>query len=158
MAVTIHKLVEHGSEVALEPVEQKVPLKVVDDYAKLSMKIDELMKPVQPFIDKLEEMEKSILAQVDEVIAADAEIVLDGQKFQLELSKKGARTSVTDIKGIMKKLEGVKVGLFMELAKINIGDLKKYLPANTVEEFCTTEHVNKRRVTVKQKALAGKKK
>lgn len=58
------------------------------------------------------------------------------------------KTEVTDEQALYDQLEQAEEGLFAKLAKVALGDMKKYLGEKTIEKFTKTFRSGKRRVKI----------
>ena len=72
-------------------------------------------------------------------------------KYKIEYTAKGMARDITNKSVALKMLEKVKKGLAMELAKIGLGDLDKYLTPDQLEKVTKSEQRNARRKKIVEK-------
>lgn len=120
----------------------------VEEWIALEAKVKAAEAKLKPHKDKLAKLRGALDEHVDLITTPEGETTVEGFDHGLEFSPKGKATDVTDMKGAAKMLEGVKKGLVMDLVKLGIGDLRKYLTPEQVEEVTKEEYRNARRIKV----------
>ena len=125
-----------------------VLVEVIDSFIEKKTKLDKELAKLKPLQKEVDELEKLILAPVDEVMAAEVPVTLSGTKMDIGLTPKGNSTTITDMEQAKAWL-GQE--LFMKIAKITLADLKTYLSGMQIEKITKEERTSKRRVTIKAK-------
>ncbi len=124
---------------------------MIDEYVLLTKKLAKATEKLKPYLEKISTMEKQFSDAVDESAEAADEFTLEGVKFNIEYTAKGNARDITDKITALKMLEKVKKGLAMELAKIGLGDLDKYLTPDQLAKVTKSEQRNARRKKVVEK-------
>ena len=89
-----------------------------------------------------------LMVTVDATTDASEKALLEGERFTLEF---GARTKVATVKdkvALYEELEEVKEGLFFELAKVGVTDIRAYLSKLVIDKVLNEERTGSRRVKV----------
>lgn len=110
VAVTVQTLVDQYSD-------------IYEKKSKIAAQIKKLQDQLKPVNAK----EAELVGQIEAHYAAkgdDEEFVAEGSNGYIEFGKKGSERKITDMKHV-RKVMGDKV--FFELAKMNLGDVDKYL-------------------------------
>lgn len=137
LAVKPKVAVEQPSEVA-EGVSFAEP---IDELGALMTSLEKIRAGIalreKKELEKAAAIEKKIKAAAEKLYPklleaydddyADGEYVEAGNKFQAEIGKKANIREVSDMKMVQELLDDQQPGLFMKLAKINLGDLDDYL-------------------------------
>ncbi len=90
--------------------------------------------------------EKTVLAIINEEGLQDKKYTFSISEGMIEISAVPKSTEVTDYEGMITALESAEEGLFRKLAKVTLGDLKKYLGENIILKYCKVSRKGKRRV------------
>ncbi len=125
--------------------------KLVDEYVALGAKLAKAQEKLKPYLDKLASLDKQFSDAVEESAEAADEFTLEGVKYKIEYTAKGMARDITNKSVALKMLEKVKKGLAMELAKIGLGDLDKYLTPDQLEKVTKSEQRNARRKKIVEK-------
>ncbi len=123
----------------------------VDEYVILTKKLAKAMDKLKPYLEKISGLEKQFSDAVDESAEAADEFTLEGVKFNIDYTAKGMAREITNKGAALKMLEKVKKGLAMELAKIGLGDLDKYLTPDQLKKVTKSEQRNARRKKIVEK-------
>jgi hypothetical protein len=142
-----------GAEIlgALHVTEATIAPEMVDEYVALTKKVAKAQEKLKPYLDKISEMEKEFSVAVDESVGPAEEFTLEGVEFNIDYTSKGNARDITDKATAFKLLEKVKKGLALELAKVGLGDLDKYLTPEQVAKVTVTEARNARRKKIVEK-------
>lgn len=95
--------------------------------------------------EDLKEKKEKLSGILSENVAPGDEIVKDGRKFRVKLGKAAISRTMKSIK-IVRKLLGEKA--FFKLAKVNLGDLDKYLTPPELKRAVITETTKNRKLTI----------
>lgn len=106
-------------------------VELVDEYVSTIQKIKEFKDKLEPLTQLKEFQESALLEQVDSVAAADEEALLVGNVHNLKVSKK---SMVSKVKDKPKLLELLGDDTYLELAEVKIGDIRKYLTPDQIEQ------------------------
>jgi tRNA(Ser,Leu) C12 N-acetylase TAN1 len=96
--------------------------------------LSEKLKPLQ----KAEEELKAAVNAMD--MDADTEGTESGNQYAIEFGKRGTQRKITDMNAVRKLLGAA---LFMDLAKVNLGDLDKYLTLPQRETVIAVERTSR---------------
>jgi hypothetical protein len=153
MAKVKTKAKSQGAELlgALHVEAVDIAPELVDEYVALTKKIAKAQEKLKPYLDKISEMEKEFAEAVDGAVGPAEEFTLDGVEFAIAYTAKGNARDITDKAAAFKLLEKVKKGLALELAKVGLGDLDKYLTPEQVAKVTETEARNARRKKIVEK-------
>lgn len=124
---------------------------LVDEYVLLTRKLEKAQAKLKPYLEKISAMENQFSEAVEESAEAADEFTLQGVKFDIEYTAKGMARDITNKSAALKMLEKVKKGLAMELAKIGLGDLDKYLTPDQLAKVTKSEQRNARRKKIVEK-------
>lgn len=105
------------------------------EIAKLAPQIKKLTDKLKP----LKDMEKNLLGQIEALNTDKPEddgYTADGVTGYIEFGPKGTERKITDIKFIQKRMGN---DVFYSLAKVNLGDVDKYLTAAEREKCLKTD-------------------
>jgi len=129
--------------------EVSTALGVVDKLGELNRLIQLQMAAVKPLQEKYKELEKELL---DKLLSDQPELggELFGEKYRVKYSKKAEKTEITSMDRVVEILEVIEPGLFVELAKVGITDLRDYMTPAQLEECTKTELSGKRRLIFKE--------
>lgn len=134
MAITIAKTKKAKKEVVGVS-------EAVDAYGENWAEINKIAAQIKKLSDKmkpLKEKDKELLSAILETESErgdDEEFTVSGTNYAIDFGKKGSERSITDIKFIQKRM-GNEV--FYSLAKVNLGDVDKYLTAAEREKCLET--------------------
>lgn len=92
------------------------------DVAKTVAKVKALTETLKPFNEKFKRLEKLINAM--DQYEADAEFVEVGTRFEVKAGVREKNRSIKDLKALKKKLGDTT---FMEVAKVTLKDIDKYV-------------------------------
>jgi hypothetical protein len=122
---------------------------LIDVYAKLDARIRAAEERLKPHREKLAGMMAEISTYVDATTKPEDGTRLEGESYAIEFSAKGKATEILDVKAVFKALESISKGLALELAKVSITDLRKYLRPDELAGLVKEEYRNARRSKVK---------
>lgn len=115
----------------------------VDNLYALDAQVKALEKQIEPLAKVLAETRKELAEIVEKDTKPEDKKVLEGTKADLEFGvMPDVVVSVNLVLG--RQLLGEKT--FMEIAKINIGDLEKYLSAEELDKCITRDRKGTRRI------------
>lgn len=97
---------------------------IVDKLAILDETIKELKKQLKPFEDKKKELTTKFQDDIDSEYLPDDKDTIKGDNYYCEFGAKSKSTNITDVKKLHELLGD---DVFYEIAKVGIGDIKKYL-------------------------------
>ncbi len=145
MGVTIQKEKAAGKTKQKGGTAQAAAL-IVDQLGELEGKIEKMAAKLKPLNDKYSELATELLTMMDAELAVNEGTKVKGEFFIAEISEKGKSTDITDMDKVAEILEQVEEGLFMNLVKVNLGDIRKYMTPKQLE-LCTAEkQIGKRRI------------
>jgi hypothetical protein len=123
--------------------------KLVSDFITKKVALTDKLNALKGEVKEVADLEKALLAMVDENTEAAEAITLKGANGEtLEVSAKGKKTTVTDKDTAVDLLEAVQEGLALEIAGFTLTNLKAYLTPAQFESITETSHVNKRSIKI----------
>lgn len=117
---------------------------LLPQVAKIDAEIERLNELRKPFEDRMKELTAFATGEGK----TDETVTLYGERFYVEAGKRKETLKLTDLPQAAKMLGQAT---FMQLAKLNVGDLRKYLTPPQLEKVTETEEGD-RKVTVKPRA------
>ena len=148
MAVTIIKKDEVKAKAAVDLSNDAELLDLTEKMASLS-------KELAPMEASIAILQKDYAAAEKKALAILAKHGVDAESYSystesgvVEFGIVPNKTEITDEEALFEELEKAEEGLFRKLAKVGLGDLKKYLGEKTIEKFTKTFRAGKRRVKV----------
>jgi hypothetical protein len=148
MPVTVVNKKAKLTTVTKELSQDIIAPEVVDEFARDALRLAKKMEKIAPLKKSVEGQEKAILATVDDVVNPTTGLTLFGDEHDVVLGPKGNKTEVINT---AKAAELLGFDLFVELAKLSITDLNKYLTPDQVAEVTKKSPKNKRRVKIEIK-------
>lgn len=148
MPVTVLNKKAKVTNVTKDLSQDIVSPEVVDEFAEDALRYAKKMEKLAPLKKSVEGQEKAILATVDDVVDPETGLTLYGNKHDVVLGPKGNQTDVVDT---AKAAEFLGFELFIELAKLSVTDLKKYLTPDQFEKVTKVNPKRKRRVKIEIK-------
>ena len=123
-AVVENKLDAVLTTVSLTPDEMSYE-QLADSYGQLNDELEAKQHALEPIKTKLSQVTKVILGKLEQDIAQDEGVSIDGDHWILDIS--ACKKKNREIKNIalIQKFLGAEV--FAQIAKVNISDLEKYL-------------------------------
>ena len=116
---------------------------VVERMAELSIEINKLKK----LVDEYDKMKSSLVKRIPEDAEESEPVVFEGINHVVEFSPRPMVRFVTDLSEV-RDLLGDDV--FMSLAKVNLGDLDKYLGPVELGSVVSESRSGSRRCAVKE--------
>ena len=104
---------------------------MVDEAVQIHQRLEELEVPAMQ--KRLDEIKKHF-SGIAKSMPFDEVAVFKGTKGEMEFTKASMEVEITDKPGLVKAL-GKDV--FMEIAKVGVTDMKKYLAQNEIDQFTT---------------------
>lgn len=117
---------------------------IVEEMALLSLKIGEL----KPLEKKYDGLRKTLLEQLPEGYSEHEGYTFEGTHHVVEFSPNSKQRIITDIK---KAREALGDELFMNLVKLSLTDMDKYLTSEQKEGFIIEASTGSRICKVKEK-------
>lgn len=148
MPVTVLNKKAKVTNVTKDLSQDIVSPEVVDEFAEDALRYAKKMEKLAPLKKSVEGQEKAILATVDDVVDPETGLTLYGHKHDVVLGPKGNQT---DVVNTAKAAEFLGFELFVELAKLSVTDLKKYLTPDQFEKVTKVNPKRKRRVKIEIK-------
>lgn len=148
MPVTVLNKKAKVTNVTKDLSQDIVSPEVVDEFAEDALRYAKKMEKLAPLKKSVEGQEKAILATVDDVVDPETGLTLYGNKHDVVLGPKGNQT---DVVNTAKAAEFLGFELFVELAKLSVTDLKKYLTPDQFEKVTKVNPKRKRRVKIEIK-------
>lgn len=148
MPVTVLNKKAKVTNVTKDLSQDIVSPEVVDEFAEDALRYAKKMEKLAPLKKSVEGQEKAILATVDDVVDPATGLTLYGNKHDVVLGPKGNQT---DVVNTAKAAEFLGFELFVELAKLSVTDLKKYLTPDQFEKVTKVNPKRKRRVKIEIK-------
>ena len=148
MPVTVLNKKAKVTNVTKDLSQDIVSPEVVDEFAEDALRYAEKREKLAPLKKSVEGQEKAILATVDDVVDPETGLTLYGNKHDVVLGPKGNQT---DVVNTAKAAEFLGFELFVELAKLSVTDLKKYLTPDQFEKVTKVNPKRKRRVKIEVK-------
>lgn len=133
---------------SIEVCEKADLIDALGDLAPQVEKIDKEIARLQELRKPYEDRLKELVAFASAEGKTDEKVILYGERFYVEAGKRKETLKLTDLPQAAKMLGQAT---FMQLAKINVGDLKKYLTPPQVEKVTEKEEGN-RQVSIKPRA------
>lgn len=87
---------------------------------------------------KIKPKKAAVLEAFNKVYGKDAAEMAEGKEHTIKISAASKSRTLTKIDDCFDLLEGVKEGLFAELAKVTLGDLDKYLTPEQLDLIIET--------------------
>jgi hypothetical protein len=94
---------------------------------------------------------KALVAALTEGAPADQCRVAQGNRFTAELGEQAKQRKLKDLGALIKILTPQ---VFLQIAKVNIGDITAYVPAHQLDEVLVTERTETRAVSFKKRETA----
>jgi hypothetical protein len=139
------KTVNALSEQLSVPKTGSVLIDSVDAWITGKPELDAAKKLVKAAQAVIDEAAKTIRTNVEDNVHPDQTTNLEGTLGTVQLSACPKEVGTVDMD---KAIELLGTETFLRLAKISIGDLRKYLTPEQFEEVATTERTGTRRVTL----------
>ncbi len=124
---------------------------LVDELGKVKAQISAHAKKMEPATKQAAKLEAELLTWADMMYGDDQKGVVEGEKYEVEITAKGNKTEITENEDAFNMLEAIEEGLSWALLKFGITDLKKYLTPKQFDEISITSRCSKRRVKVTDK-------
>lgn len=155
MAITINKNKSKPKAKGLTPLTKAKTTKalvnpLVDELGVDTVQCAILSKKLETLKKAIKTKEAQIMAELD-LSDSDGEYLVEGNDYATYISAKGNVSTLTNKNLAMAMLQGVKDGLYLELAKVSITDLKAYLTPQQFETIVSTQRTGNRAVKTLKK-------
>ncbi len=128
-------------EIAVETLEK------IDAYGSAAAELKAKLEELEPLEKLVKELATDLVGE-GEHFGAEKVVDLAGVLYDVELSKKSMAVIEID-KKVLRKTLGKDT--YFELAKIGVGDIRKYCTPPQIAKILTEERTGKRRISVTKK-------
>ena len=126
----------------------------VDVVGKLDIEIEVVTSKLKALTNLRSGIVSELLVAVDATTDAGEKALLQGERFALEFGAKTKVATVKDKMALYEELENVKEGLFFDLAKVGVTDIRSYLSKLVIDKVLKEERTGSRRVKVIPKQVS----
>lgn len=139
---------------AQEPVvESGTVLSEVDKAAELERQISRYKADLKVLEGQYKPIQERLMTEADERFGPEEYGQLEGEEFFVQLGMKAKVTEVVDKEQLFYAMEAIKPGLFFELCKIGLTDIRKYLSEDQLEDILEESRSGKRKMNFIPKAV-----
>ena len=147
MSVSIvHKEQDVGETITDETLDVEL-IEKVDAYGTAAEQLATLMKKLEPLANKVAKLKKE-LAETGLEAPADETVTLEGVDYDVKMVVRAMKVTDTDRKLLYKTLGS---DLYLDLATIAIGDIRKYCTPPQIAEILTEVREGGRTLKVEKK-------
>ncbi len=113
-------------------------------YKELELQIEKNAKKMESVNDEFADVKKELIAYANESAGDDEELEFRTEFGKVKVGKRGTTRVVTDME---KAVEFMGSETFMQVARINLSDIDKYLVPAQIEQCVETKRNDTRRIT-----------
>lgn len=141
MALQIQKKIEVPKEEAAEfPVVEQV-----DMYATLKAQLAKAEADLKPLKMKVAEFEDTLRTYADGLVDKTEKVSVKGIEHILEFGPKASTVLAIDKEALV---EAVTPEVYLDLANMAVGDIRKYCNPKQIEKILTEDNVGKRSIKI----------